>query len=213
MNETALPSSPRRKELLERAYQYALAHGLADLSLRPLAAAIGSSPRVLLFLFGSKDGLVRALLARARADELAFLEQAHATAQADLAATVHATWQWLAAAPVRPLLTLWAEAYTRSLVEPGGPWSGFARQTVRDWLAVLAAAQPAGRRGDPAESAERTLALAVLRGAMLDLLATGDTDRITAAIHRYLRLTSVDGKADDATPPGAGDHTCDGGTV
>ncbi len=76
MNETALPSSPRRKELLERAYQYALAHGLADLSLRPLAAAIGSSPRVLLFLFGSKDGLVRALLARARADELAFLESA-----------------------------------------------------------------------------------------------------------------------------------------
>ncbi len=40
------------------------------MSLRPLAAAIGSSPRVLLYLFGSKEGLTRALLARARADEL-----------------------------------------------------------------------------------------------------------------------------------------------
>ena len=67
--------SARRRELLDAAYRYVLDHGLADLSLRPLAAAIGSSPRVLLFLFGSKDGLVAALLARARAEELAVLEQ------------------------------------------------------------------------------------------------------------------------------------------
>ena len=63
------PPSARQAELLEAGYAYALTHGLADLSLRPLAAAIGSSPRVLMFLFGNKDGLVRALLARARADE------------------------------------------------------------------------------------------------------------------------------------------------
>src|SRR5262249_17829780 len=88
LTHTAPPPPPRRKELLERAYLYALGHGLADLSLRPLAAAIGTSPRVLLFLFGSKDGLIRALLARARADELAFLEQARAAGQADLAAMV-----------------------------------------------------------------------------------------------------------------------------
>ena len=201
MDETALPPSPRKEELLERAYQYALEHGLTDLSLRPLAAAIGSSPRVLLFLFGSKDGLVRALLARARADELAFLEQARVTGQAGLDAAVRATWQWLTAEPVRPLLTLWAEAYARSLVEPGGPWSGFAQQTVEDWQAVLAAAQPTQRRGGAAGSAERTLVLAVLRGALLDLLATGDTDRITAAIHRYLRMASMDGEADGAAPP------------
>ncbi len=73
MDETARARSPRKEELLERAYGYVLEHGIADLSLRPLAAAIGSSPRVLLFLFGTKDGLIRELLARARADELAFL--------------------------------------------------------------------------------------------------------------------------------------------
>jgi AcrR family transcriptional regulator len=189
MEKAAPALSPRKGELLERAYRYALENGLADLSLRPLAAAIGSSPRVLLFLFGSKDGLVRALLARARADELAYLEQARAAGQADLAAAARATWQWLAAEPVRPLLALWAEAYARSLTEPAGPWSGFARQTVEDWLAVLAAAQPAMTRGSSAASAERTLALAVLRGAVLDLLATGDADRVTAAVDRYLGAT------------------------
>src|SRR5262252_1692209 len=107
----------RRDDLLRQAYGYALEHGLADLSLRPLAAAIGSSPRVLLYLFGSNDGLIRPLLARARSDELAFLEQARVAGQGDLAAMVRVTWQWLAAEPVRPLLTLWAEAYARSLAE------------------------------------------------------------------------------------------------
>ncbi len=68
MTIAAAAPSARQAELLELAYRYALEHGLADLSLRPLAAAVGSSPRVLLYLFGSKDGLVRALLARARSD-------------------------------------------------------------------------------------------------------------------------------------------------
>src|SRR5690242_14370703 len=68
VSDTPPVTSPRRDELLERAYAYALGHGIADLSLRPLATAVGSSPRVLLFLFGSKDGLMRALFARARRD-------------------------------------------------------------------------------------------------------------------------------------------------
>ena len=51
------PTSGRKAELLDRAYAYVLEHGLADMSLRPLATAIGSSPRVLLFLFESKDNL------------------------------------------------------------------------------------------------------------------------------------------------------------
>jgi AcrR family transcriptional regulator len=186
------PTSPRQEELLERAYRYALEHGLADLSLRPLAAVIGTSPRVLLYLFGSKDGLVRALLARARADELSYLDAERASEQDDVADVVATTWRWLAAEPVRPLLTLWTEAYARSLVEPDGPWSGFASQSVADWLTVLKTAQPAAGADDPELAAERTLALAVLRGCLLDLLATGDTNRVTAALARYLRLTSGD---------------------
>ena len=66
-------ASARETELLEKAYAYVLEHGLADMSLRPLATAIGSSPRVLLVLFDSKDELVARLLSRAREDELAML--------------------------------------------------------------------------------------------------------------------------------------------
>jgi AcrR family transcriptional regulator len=177
-------ASPRREELLELAYGYALERGVADVSLRPLAAAVGSSPRVLLFLFGSKAGLVQALLARARQDELALLERARAAgagaARRDPVAVTAELWSWLAADEHRSLLKLWVEGYARSLIDPDGPWAGFAATTVEDWLELLGEVT--------ADAGERTLILAVLRGALLDLLATGDLERVSAAVNRQLAL-------------------------
>lgn len=186
---TADESTPsaRRIELLEASYRYVLGHGLADLSLRPLAAAIGSSPRVLLFLFGSKDGLIREILVRARQDELAALHRLRDDHdQADLTAMAERVWQWLADESHRGLLTLWVEVFGRSLTEPTGPWSGFAAATVGDWLDVLASAQPARERKSRTGTVRRTVVLSVLRGAMLDLLATGDRERTTRAVRMAL---------------------------
>ncbi|MEU2877047.1 TetR family transcriptional regulator [Streptomyces sp. NPDC007070] len=189
MPQEAPTPSARQNELLEAAYRYALAHGLSDLSLRPLAEAIGSSPRVLLFLFDSKDGLLRALLARARADELALLDRARQPDRpTGLAPAVERVWTWLAATEHRPLLRLWAEAYARSLVQPDGAWAGFARATVEDWLGVLADCQPPAERDSEDGAVRRTLALAVLRGALLDLLATDDEQRLTKAVQHQLAL-------------------------
>jgi AcrR family transcriptional regulator len=188
--ETTIPSA-RKVELLEATYRYVLENGLARLSLRPLATAIGSSPRVLVFLFGNKDGLVRAVLARARADELAILDQIGKSgdpAVVGLATAVERLWTWLAAAQHQQLLKLWAETYTSSLVEPDGVWGGFAAATVNDWLTVLSAHQPPEERDSADGTARRTLALAVLRGALLDLLATADHERVSAAVHYHLVL-------------------------
>jgi AcrR family transcriptional regulator len=180
--------SARKAELLEAAYRYVLEHGLGDMSLRPLAAAVGSSPRVLLFLFGSKEGLVRELLARSRVDELAVLDRVRdQEAGGDPRAVGAAIWTWLSTPGHKALLTLWLEAYSRSLVEPDGPWAGFAAQTVRDWLAVLDGT--GGSDQACSDQACSTLLLAVLRGALIDLLATGDVDRVTAAV--LLHLESV----------------------
>jgi AcrR family transcriptional regulator len=137
---------------------------------------------VLLFLFGSKDGLVRALLGRARQDELAFITEVGAAEQAGLASIAERIWTWLAAAEHRDLLVLWAESYARSLVEPTGAWSGFAAATVNDWLELFSEAQPPEIRENAAGETQRTMVLAALRGALLDLLATGDQTRTTAAI-------------------------------
>ncbi|PWI15793.1 TetR family transcriptional regulator [Streptomyces sp. Act143] len=186
-------NSPRQKELLEAAYVYALHSGISELSLRPLAEAIGSSPRVLLYLFGSKDGLIRALLARARADELDQIEVLADLRAADEGTTSVARrlWRWLSDDARRGLVALWVESYARSIMEPDGPWGGFARETVNDWLELLAAGRPAEQHGTKAAEAECTLVLAVLRGALLDLLATGDVARTTAAVN--LQLDLLDG--------------------
>jgi AcrR family transcriptional regulator len=180
-------NSARKSELLEAAYDYVLVHGLTVISLRPLAEAIGSSPRVLLYLFGSKDGLIRALLARSRTEELRLLAELRNQASDGLHEAARRLWLWLADAQRRGLLTLWLEGYARSMVEPTGPWAGFGRSTVEDWLALLAHHQKSPTTA--AAEAERTYVLAVLRGALLDLLATGDTDRITVAVHRALEGT------------------------
>jgi AcrR family transcriptional regulator len=180
-------SSAREQELLRLAYEYVLQHGLMSLSLRPLAQAIGSSPRVLLFLFGSKEGLVQALLARARAAELAFLNGMRTIGEsADFASVVRRVWQWLAATEHRPVLVLWLETYAHSLVEPEGPYAQFALRTVEDWLELLATHQTAQHRRTRAAATERALALAVLRGALLDLLATRDEVRTTALVEAHL---------------------------
>jgi len=178
------PPSARREELLELSYAYVLRHGMSGMSLRPLAEAVGSSPRVLLYLFGSKDGLVRALLGRSRAEELALLADVRA-AGGGPAEVVAGLWDWLAAPQRRDLLRLWTEGYARSLVEPDGPWAGFAAQSVRDWVDLLA--DVLGPRGDP------TAVLATLRGALLDVLATGDVERATDAVRRQVAVLAGPG--------------------
>jgi len=105
-----------------------------------------------------------------------------------LVTAVERLWGWLAAAQHQQLLKLWAESYACSLVEPDGVWGGFAAATVHDWLTVLSAYQPPRERDSAEGAARRTLALAVLRGALLDLLATADHDRVTAAVHLQLAL-------------------------
>ena len=185
--------SARRRELLDAAYRWVLTHGLSDMSLRPLAEAIGSSPRVLLYLFGSKDGLVRALLGRSRADQLRVLEGL--PDDAGLAAVTDGVWRWLSAPEHRALLRLWLEAYSRSVIGEPGPWEGFARDTVTDWDLLLAAHQPSSVVGTPEGAAERALGLAVLRGSLLDLLATGDVERTGGAVASHVRALSATPRA------------------
>ena len=93
------------------------------------------APRVLLYLFGSKDELIRALLARARVDELQLLARIHDSQPEDTAGldvTAKRIWSWLAAEDHRARLTLRVEGYARSMINPRGPWGSFAKETVGD---------------------------------------------------------------------------------
>jgi AcrR family transcriptional regulator len=190
------PTSARRAELLDLAYQYAVQRGKTDITLRPIAAAIGSSPRVLIYLFGSKEGLIRALLGRSRSEEIALLAELRDSASSSrdtLGEAALRIWSYLADEARRPLMRLWLDGYARSLSQPAGPWAGFARDSVDDWLTLLAEMQAAERRNTPAGLAERTLVLAVLRGALLDLLSTDDNKRATAAVRSLVSRLAAGG--------------------
>src|SRR5579862_9444862 len=60
------PDMRHRAKLLSDIADYMLANGYAGLSLRPLAKAVRSSPRVLLYYFKSKENLAALALAVAR---------------------------------------------------------------------------------------------------------------------------------------------------
>jgi AcrR family transcriptional regulator len=177
-------SSTRRAELLDACYAYVLERGLAGLSLRPLAAATGTSPRVLLYLFGSKDALLRELLARARHEQVALvaaaLDPSTAGESSGFEGLVDRLWTWLSALEQRPVVRLTYEAFLHSLSHKPGPWAGFAAESARDWLDLLVQAQPHTPRA--AAEAKATRALALVRGLLLDLLACDEPDRVAAAI-------------------------------
>ncbi|MGF7239029.1 MAG: TetR/AcrR family transcriptional regulator [Frankia sp.] len=173
-------ASPRRAELLDACYGYLLEHGLAGLTLRPLAVATGTSPRVLLYLFGSKDALVRDLLARARREQLALITATiEQEPHAGFEVVVERLWQLLSALEQRAMVRLTYEGFLASLRGDPGPWQGFAAESARDWLELLIRAQPGVRR--PVAQARATYALALIRGLLLDLLACDEPDRVTAA--------------------------------
>jgi AcrR family transcriptional regulator len=169
--------SSRRAELLERLVEYSKTHGLSDMSLRPLAAAVGSSPRVLLYFFGSKESLIKEVHGYLRREQLELVER---LVRLDHADPVRALWDWLSDPAHADVERFFFEAYARSLHDTTGPWARFGENSVREWLPHVTRMLDAA--GSP------TLVLAALRGLLLDLLATGDRDRVFAAFDELLGL-------------------------
>ncbi len=168
--------------LLDAAIEYFATHGTADVSLRALAAALGTSHRMLIYHFGSREGLllevVRAVEA-AQLDALARLEPAQG-----LAACLYASWLRMSDPALAPFERLYFEVYTAAL--QGRVWAKPLLETAFEPTAQpLAALLEA--RGMPAETArvESRLAVGVIRGVLLDLLATGDRACADAAIRRF----------------------------
>jgi AcrR family transcriptional regulator len=64
----------RRDELAERATDYVLDNGVIGLSLRPLAAALGTSDRMLIYHFGGKDALITEVLVRSNTRSVRVIE-------------------------------------------------------------------------------------------------------------------------------------------
>ena len=172
----ARPLDPnRRQELLDGAVDYVVANGISDLSLRPLALALGTQAPVLLHHFGTKEHLVEELLGRVR-DRLRELGR---SAEAETHRSgLDAVWTWVSDPDQGPLMRLFFEAYGLALRHPDR-YADFLDHAVHDWLDEPLAA---------VDETSATLAIATITGLVLDLLTTGDRIRIENAMERFVLL-------------------------
>lgn len=175
----------RPDELLDAVVGYLTSHGVADASLRPLAEAVGSSPRVLLYYFGSKEALIARALARLRERQRAAYAQMKLAATANPREACLAIWRHLSAPASEPLFRMFFQAYSMGLQDPER-FQEFLRTAIEDWLEFLSA--PLLARGHPAALARAyaTVVLAGFRGFMLDYCASRDRARADAAVEMWL---------------------------
>jgi AcrR family transcriptional regulator len=178
------------------------AHGFSDLSLRELAAAIGTSHRMLIYHFGSREGLLVAVVRAVEAAQRAFLAELAADASLSPAQVMRTMWRRVADPSLWPNERLFFEIYAQALQHRPGT-AGFLDDIVDSWVEPMA--EYARQRGfDPdAARTDARLAVAVSRGLLLDLLATGDRAAADAAVERYLaQYEALNAAASaDSTPP------------
>ncbi|GGL43102.1 TetR/AcrR family transcriptional regulator [Phycicoccus endophyticus] len=124
----------RREDLVERATDYVLEHGLVGLSLRPLAAALGTSDRMLLYHLGSKDELVVAVIRCSTHRALAQLQALPASPSAGRA--VLDQWRLRSAPQQSRCERLYVEASTLGVFGEE-PYASAVAATNARWLAAV----------------------------------------------------------------------------
>ena len=172
----------RPGELRDAIVQYLIRHGLAGLSLRPLAKALGCTPRVLLYHFGSKEKMVIEVLAQIRDRQRTAYDRVQAASFAEACKTV---WKRMSAPDSEPFFRLFFETYGMALRQPR-LYKVFLRDTIEYWLRDIA--DPLCREGYDRREARAlaTIVLAGLRGFMLDFCTTHDRKRLNRAVGLWL---------------------------
>ncbi|KUL29581.1 TetR/AcrR family transcriptional regulator [Actinoplanes awajinensis] len=173
------PQPEIKQRLLDACTDHALEHGLPD-RLEPLVSGTGTSARMLIYHFGTRDALLRAVLGNARERQLAtFGGLLRVRADQAYPGTLADAWTFIAGPGGQPYLRMfgqWGTSAAQQLLPD------FRRAATTDWLGPLEEGLRSIGRPELA-----TLVLAVIRGLLMDLDATGDTARTGQAFADFLR--------------------------
>jgi AcrR family transcriptional regulator len=174
-----------RAKLRDQAVLYVMTHGIGDLSLRPLAQALKTNARMLIYHFGSREGLMREILAGLRERESGQVERWMKSTRKPRTMPEFLRWYWrrVSAPQARSAIRLVFELYALALRNPRD-YPGVLEEPLAFWPKLVHA------MGIPSEvdEIEATLLLAALRGLLLDLCATSDRRRTGAGMNLLARL-------------------------
>jgi AcrR family transcriptional regulator len=180
--------SGRKAQLLDAAIRYLTRHGVADLSLRPLGAAIGTSARLLVFHFGSRERLLRCVLdavqARLQASFAAIASAPRDGRQGDgRQGPMRRFWAWATNRENLPRLRLLYEVQFLALQNPR-VFARYLGNASSRWIGLIAPHLPGSLRN----AATATLCAAAFDGLVIELLSTGDRRRTEQALDRFVAL-------------------------
>lgn len=179
--------SNRKQELLEALLAYFLRNnGVADLSLRPMAAAVGTSARLLIFHFGSKEKLVAEVLAEMQARlQRSFERLSDAGTGARPTPLLRAFWDWALEEENVGHLKLLYQLQLLATQE-NSVYADYLEENSMNWLGLIQAALPEPHRNSPLA----TLFCAVFDGLFIEFISTGDRKRTTSAIDLFVQFAS-----------------------
>lgn len=182
-----MASATPKEKLLEAVADVALAGGIADRSLRAIAAAAGTSHRMLIHHFGSREGLLVDVIRAVEARQSAALTELVAESAEVPGDLTERFWRHLRSPELAPQERLFFEVYGQAL--QGRQWAKpLLDGVVENWVGPVATMlAEAGISPDTARTVAR-LYVAVGRGLLLDVLATGDDSEVDTAMRFFSEM-------------------------
>jgi AcrR family transcriptional regulator len=165
-------------------------NGLGDRSLRDIAEAVGTSHRMLIHHFGSREGLLLTIVETVEARERDRAIALHpARTQIDRSDAIRGAWRHFARPAQAGRERLFFECYSRAL-QGEAPFDQMLPGAVDAWVDTIASLEM--QLGAPKREAraQARLYVALMRGLLLDLLATHDRKGTADALEIFLAETS-----------------------
>jgi len=173
-----------RDALLDKVMAYAAEHGIADKSLREIATGVGTSHRMLLYHFGSREGLLAAIVGAVEERQRAVL--AALSQDGDPAEVMLRLWEQVSQPALRPYVRLFFA--TVGMAVQGVPGTqALLDNLTTPWLEQ--GGEAARRLGVPADPAAIRLGVAVSRGLLLELLAGAAPADVDASYRLFVEMS------------------------
>src|SRR6516165_2581332 len=181
----AVVDNTPRQRLLDASIDYVATNGLSDVSLRTLAAALGTSHRMLIFHFGSKEGLWVEIIRTVEERQRRLLGEILPDPDQPVREAMRAWWKHISDPALWPNERLFFEIYGQGL-QGRRHTTELLDGIVDDWLDPVTEINVSLGIPRRMARAHARLGVAVTRGLLLDLLATRDVAAVDEAMDAFI---------------------------